>query len=192
MGIEILPEVKIAYSLRKALIGIGILTALIGALYIYLIYDYLNTEESRRTGNDVMVIFFGGPVYVILISLGIYKVYKRKPVIKINGDFIWWSLPFSSKDRLLPWDEIEKFEYRTGQFMGGGLDVFVKNPEKYFSEKSSERAGQKMIQKRTGTHIVIPVDLIDESGDELLSILRNYNDVVNGKPGAKIIPRMDK
>jgi hypothetical protein len=68
--------------------------------------------------------------------------------------------------------------------------VFVKNPERYYSEKFAERKGQERFAKKHGTHISISAELTEESGEELLAILQNYQDVVSGKPGAKIIPRM--
>jgi hypothetical protein len=190
MSTPFLPEIEITNSRRKSLILIGIITVLVGAVYAYLLNNYLNPEDEykRHSTKELMVIYVCGPIYVILFFYGIYRAFNPKPSIKITKDFIWWHI-LGGKHYTIPWNQVTKFELKNALF-GGNVRVFVKNPELFYSEKLAERKGQERFVKKHGTHIVISAELTEESGEELMAILQNYHDVVNGKPGAKIIPRM--
>lgn len=172
---------------------IAIFAVVVGTIYGFLLNNYLDPEHAykRHSGKELFVIYVCGPIYVIMLFYGIYRAFKPKVSIKITKDFIWWSVPFGKgQTYTIPWDQVTKFEAKKG-WLGGSVRVFVHNPEHYYSANSAERKGQQAFASRNGTHIAISAELIGESAEELMAILQNYHDVVNGKPGAKIIPRME-
>ena len=190
MATPFLPEIVITNSRRKSLILIAILAVVVGAVYAFLLNSYLNPEDTykKHSSKELIVIYVCGPIYVFLLFRGIYRAFKPKPSIVINKDLIWWSV-FGGKEVAIPWSQVTKFELKTGA-LGGSVRVFVKNPEHFYSEKLAERKGQEKFVAKNGTHLAVSAELTEESAEELMAILQNYYDVVNEKPGAKIIPRM--
>jgi hypothetical protein len=186
-----LPEIKILNSKRKTLTGIGILTLVVGAIYYFLLNSYLHPKDefAQHSPKETFVIFICGPIYVIMILYGVFRAFNPKPMIIINKDQLWWRV-IGKKDYAIPWSEIIKFEYHKGK-LGSNVRVFVNNPELYLSEKYSERPAQKKLIEKLGTHIMISAEFTEENSEGLYGTLQNYLDVVNGKPGAKIIPRME-
>jgi hypothetical protein len=185
MANQNLPEISIVNSTKKSLVLIGIIALFVGAIYAYLITDYMQDEDP--SAKSQAVIFVCGPIYVFMLLWGINWAYHPKPVITLKEDYIWWSMPGGTVN-MIPWTQIEKFESKHGT-LGGAVRVFVKNPERYYSEKFAERRGQERYAAKHGTHISISAELTKESAEEVCAIIQNYFDVVNGKRGARVIPR---
>jgi hypothetical protein len=177
-----IPEVNILSSPKKMLIYVGIGTLLIGALYAYFINDYIQKDEPDA--KLVTVIWICGPLYLAAIIWGINRAFIPKPVIQLKPDYISWGY-LGGPENMFPWDEIAKFEMKPGSERQIG--VFLKNPEKYFDDKM--KRGQGNLVQKYGTHIFISSEVTQASAEEILPVLNNYLDVVNGKPGAKLSHR---
>lgn len=182
MKISSLPIIDIPFSKRKSLAVLGIaITGIVIAFY------FLSPGFELQMIRNFMFLFFGIPVLIIVT---VVKILMQKPIVSLSPGALWWKGTLGNDDCWLPWTEIQRFEYNDGPFFNRVIFVFVNHPENYLSKKLSKRSSQEKKNKNIGTHLMIPVSFLDKSPEELMSLLQNYKDVANGKPGSIFIPHL--
>lgn len=103
---------------------------------------------------------------------------------------LWWKGTLGNDDVWIPWSQIQRFEYNPGVPFNKVIFLYVNHPENFLSKKLSKRASQERKIKNIGTHLMIPISFLNQSPEELMSLLQNYKDVANGKPGSIFIPQL--
>ena len=167
-----LKEIQIRFSTKKKiweLIGIGILFASVSC------YVFISDDPSAiKHRTQVLYVL---PSYVLIIIAYLIKIYKKKPVVILTPEFLWWedrrkNFPLETR---LKWKDVNFFKFHFKMY-NNGIDVHVFNPEEFFDSRWLAKDQQKWALKNFGTPFTISCSGLEIDSDKLIKTLKEYHE----------------